>query len=212
MTNWKTDSPPWDKETCYRRYVEGDRISYHELAKLAGVPYRTLSQWTTDDKKRGFSWLQKRKEWQENLRKKTSEKALEKASDKLSTQTAQVLSEHFKAVKQYRNLAQKTAKIQTFLLEKKIAEYEAAQGEEKILIAERVCNQLMTIAKDMSLWMGILSQAIAREREALDMSQRSVNIALKTVTSAGFEVTNVSEQAMKSYLEAEGYQIVPPER
>jgi hypothetical protein len=34
-----------------------------------------------------------------------------------------------------------------------------------------------------------------------------INLALKTVTAAGFEVKNVSEEAMKNFLEAQGYKV-----
>ncbi|MGL5064758.1 MAG: hypothetical protein ACRC62_32645 [Microcoleus sp.] len=210
MLHWTKKPKPWDKETCYRRYIEGDRISFEKLAKLAEVPYRTLAHWTREDKIAGKCWPDNRAAFQENLSIKTTEKTIEKASDLMSSQHAKILAEHCEAARQYRALAQATAKIQTFLVNGKIAKYQEATGSDKFLSAQAASTELMLIAKDMSLWMGVLDRAIGREREALDLAQHTVNTALKTVTTAGFEVTNVSEQAMRSYLEAEGYQVTPP--
>jgi hypothetical protein len=209
--DWRDAPTPWDKETCFRRYIEGDPIGYRALAKLAGRPFGALQLWTTQDKARGHAWPEERRKWHDNLRTKTTEKTLEKASEQIADKHAEILVDHFEAVKKYRNLALMNAEFQTILVNQKISLYQTAREEDKLDAAQQAAIALLSMSKEMSLWMGVLDRAIAREREALDVAQRSVNIALKTVSSAGFEVTNVSEKVMREYLEAEGYQIIAPE-
>lgn len=193
---------PWDKETCRRRYIEGDRITYDELAKVSGRSIKVIGQWAAEDKKRGYCWPETRKEWTEKLQTKTAEKTLEQ----LSTQRAQILVDHYNAAQQFSYLAQKMAETQLVVLQERIDEYESGD----VKAAQSILKELTAISKEASLWMGILDRAIGKEREALGLDQQNINIALKTVTSAGFEVTNVATETMRKYLEAEGYRVIPP--
>jgi phage terminase small subunit len=55
------------------------------------------------------------------------------------------------------------------------------------------------------------TDALGKIMQHLGM-MNDINLALKTVTAAGFEVKNVSEEAMKNFLEAQGYKVEKVEK
>lgn len=204
---WSKAEKPWDKETTRQRYVLGEKISYEELAIESGMSYQSIVIWASTDKKRGDSWPAARQNHIKKLRAKTAEKTLEETSTLLAKDYAQDLARHYRTSRMFCDLAEEAAKVHTILLAERTAEYEASEGEAKTKAINDASKLLLGIAKDVSLWMGIADRAIGREREALEMDAHSVNTALKTVTAAGFEVKNVTQEAMKAALEAEGFKV-----
>jgi hypothetical protein len=163
--------------------------------------------WAKEDKNLGKPWPEARRSYLENLATKVEEKSAERASELLADENMEVLREHLAAAREYRYLAQKTAELQTYVLKEKIGQFENADDANKMKEAIASSKALLAAAKDNSLWMGVLDRAIGREREALNLDQYDINAMLKAVTAAGFEVKNVSEEAMKAALEAEGYKV-----
>lgn len=205
--DWTKAKKPWSKEVCRHRYVYGAKIAYRELAMESGRSEKSIGQMAMEDGQKGQSWPDARREYIAKLRKETAEKTLEETSTLLAKDYAQDLARHYRTSRMFCDLAEEAAKVHTILLAEKTAEYEASEGQAKTKAVNEASKLLLGIAKDVSLWMGIADRAIGREREALELDAHSVNTALKTVTTAGFEVKNVSQEAMKAALEAEGYRV-----
>ena len=207
VQHWSKAEKPWSKEICRQRYVLGEKISYEALAIESGMSYQSIVIWASTDKKRGDSWPIARQNHIKKLRAKTEEKTLEKASDLMASQQAKVLAAHFEGATQFRSLAQKMANAQNVLLDNSLQEA-SKKGQKGVVEAAKVITEALTaISKEMSLWMGVWERAAEFEQNAVNIDQYNVNIALKTVTAAGFEVKNVSQEAMKAALEAEGFKV-----
>lgn len=207
VDHWSKAKKPWSREITRQRYVQDDKISYEKLAVEAGKSYQAIVNWASEDKKKGESWPDARKVYLSKLRAKTEEKTLEQVSSMMSSQQAQVLAAHFEGATEFRTLAQKVANAQNILLNNNLEEA-AIRGEKGVVDAARIISKaLIAISKDMSLWMGVWERAAQFEQNAVNVDQYNLNLALKTVTAAGFEVKNVTQEAMKAALEAEGFKV-----
>ena len=97
---WENWEKPWNSEQARRRYVEGAEITQRTLAKDAGVHRSTIAKWSTESTLDGkpMSWKDQRELFQTKVRAKT----LEKSSDRLAEDYAEVHSaqtkKHLKAL------------------------------------------------------------------------------------------------------------------
>lgn len=153
-TKWRK---PWKQSYCERRYVEGDRIGLRALAKASGVSQSSLERWCTAD-----GWVEKRGQFQGDLRAKTREKTLEARSDAIAQRQVEILQAHSDANAIYRKLAKNVAAIVHNLasVHRNDLSLSPAQREMKTL------KFLSDEARSISLWMGVLERAIAGERVA----------------------------------------------
>lgn len=98
---------PWDRETCRRRYVEGTAIGLRPLARLSGVTFASLTNWSSCDKldPEMRPWPVQRQQYQDALRTTTQQKSIELISDRYAEQNLAVLKEHIQLAENQRNLA-----------------------------------------------------------------------------------------------------------
>ena len=89
---------PWTKEAAENRYVQGDRISLVDLAKVSGLPLGNIRMWCDKEE-----WVNRRSEYQIHLRSRTHEKTIEKTSDRLSDEFSDIASTNYKAHKLFRD-------------------------------------------------------------------------------------------------------------
>ena len=89
---------PWTKEAAENRYVQGDRISLVDLAKVSGLPLGNIRMWCDKEE-----WVNRRSEYQIQLRSRTHEKTIEKTSDRLSDEFSEIASVNYKSHKLFRD-------------------------------------------------------------------------------------------------------------
>lgn len=207
VEHWSKAKKPWSKEICRQRYIQDDKISYRLLAEESGRTPQVIALMAAEDKKNGTPWPVARKQYLKKLMEKTEEKTLELVSSSIATRQAEVLAAHFEGATQFRSLAQKMANAQNILLDDNLEKAAGKGGKGAVEAAKIISEALVAVSKEMSLWMGVWERAAEFEQNAVNIDQYNVNIALKTVTAAGFEVKNVSQEAMKAALEAEGYRV-----
>lgn len=172
------ESTPWSRETCRRRYVEGDSIGLRPLAKLSGVPLATLSHWSKKDREDSEmrSWPEQRRQYQDEVKSKTLQKSAEAISDKYAEQNAKALEQHIDLCTRQRNLAG------IFLSAVSTKINEITQPEKVSKSAVEKADRLIAVFKDvggrvpMQVCANILGQAIGLERQSryLDLADPAI--------------------------------------
>jgi hypothetical protein len=97
---------PWSRETCRRRYVEGEAIGLRGLSKISGVAFNKLTEWSRKDKldPENRTWPKQREHYQVEIRSKSQQKSADAISDKYAEQNAKAIEQHIDLSSRYRDL------------------------------------------------------------------------------------------------------------
>ena len=145
--NWEELPKPWKREQCRQRYVEGDDdIGIRGLAKISGQPKGTLERWARDDSPR---WIVQRGQYRDRLKTEIQQKTIEKASERLSDDLADISVANYEAHKLARDYAHTIFKIKAKDLQRVI----------KLPDEERLVELKKHSASDMNYWSLILSRS-----------------------------------------------------
>lgn len=168
--SWDNWGKPWNQEQCEQRYVEGDRISLKELAKVSQAPIQTIRGWC-----RLTDWVGKRDRFQLDLKSKTQEKLIEKLSEKRSEEIAKLIKEHFKGYNNMRLIA---------------SIYFSNIGNK---IKNNSDYVLAINAQDCQKWASIFDKGVQGERQAMGMEYIDLNLAIMELEKAGYKVVESTE-------------------
>ncbi len=160
---WEDLPQPWTREQCRRRYVEGgDDISLAKLARVSGVPLKTLERWSSPSfgDKRLPSWKEMRVSFEGKLRVSVSEKVIEKTSEKISDETVQVIKENYEAHKLVRNYITKIIQLKARQLSNSL------KGKDESKLSSAEINE-MTREHNATI--------INQWSQALDRSTKAIN-------------------------------------
>ena len=143
--NWEELPKPWTKEQCRQRYVEGgDDIGIRGLANLAGLNKGTIEYWVRKEE-----WVRQRRQFRDRLKTETQQKAIEKTSERLSDELADISVANYEAHKLARDYAHTIFKIKAKDLQRVI----------KLPDEERLVELKKHSASDMNYWSLILSRS-----------------------------------------------------
>ncbi|MGL4620017.1 MAG: hypothetical protein ACRCZS_13300 [Chroococcidiopsis sp.] len=177
---WK--EKPWVLEQCRDRYVRGLTISIAALSVESGVVKRTLERWSKRE-----DWVEQRRQYQALMSASTDQKSIEKTSEKLSDEISLLATEHFKAHKSVRRLAEIYLNFTTTRIEQKL---ENVKSNPEYLEAE--LKSISPVV--LNFWSLILDRSVKGERVAIGMDYEDVNKAIATLTSLGYVITDPTAQ------------------
>jgi hypothetical protein len=173
--NWEELPKPWTKEQCRQRYVEsGDDIGIRGLANLSGLNKGTVERWVRNE-----DWVRQRRQYCDRLKASTQEKTIEKASERLSDELADISVANYKAHKLARDYAYAIFQIKAKHL-KKIQQL--PDGEQLGELKKHSGN-------DMNYWSLILARSTQEIAAATGLPYFvNANTAFKKLEMEGFVV------------------------
>jgi hypothetical protein len=150
----------WTREKCRLRYVQGQRIVLHTLAAESGVPIGTLKRWSSDEE---VTWLQQRRQYDENVRLLTHQKSIELVSDAIAQSNEAIITEHLELLATLREMVSVFFKA----VMSKIKEIE--EGTEPSVVNDRLLEFLISLGGrcPLTVYSNALHLAIQGERQAL---------------------------------------------
>jgi hypothetical protein len=191
---------PWDRETCRRRYVEGDAIGYRPLAKLSENPFDRISGWACGDTThpQKWSWAQQRQHYVNEVRTRSAEKSTEAISDKYAEQNVRAVEQHIELSEKMRKLANvyldaASTKINRFTNPEKVS----AETEAK---ADKIIGFFKDIGGRTSLQVcaNILGQAIGIERQSRHLDLADPAILEKAAARHGLSLVDLEAVEFQS--------------
>jgi hypothetical protein len=169
---------PWSRETCRRRYVEGEAIGLRGLSKLSGVSFGKLTEWSRKDKldPENRTWPKQREHYQVEIRSKSQQKSADAISDKYAEQNAKAIEQHIDLSSRYRDLTG------VFLSAISTKVNSVMQPEKVSNVAIQKADKLIDIFKDvggrvpLQVCANILGQTVGIERQAryLDLADPAI--------------------------------------
>jgi hypothetical protein len=150
----------WTKEKCRLRYVQGQRIGLHALAVESGVPIGTLKRWSSEE---DVTWLQQRRQYDENVRLLTHQKSVELISDAITLNNEAVIKEHLKILVTLREIV--SVYFRTLLAKVRAIE----EGTTPSVVNDQVLDFLGSHGGrcPLTVYSNALHLAIQGERQAL---------------------------------------------
>ena len=109
---WDNWTKPWSREQCKERYVRGDKISIRQIALASGRAKSSMERWRQDD-----NWEDDRRQYQVQLGTSVTEKAIEKTSERLSDEIADIAIANYQAHKMVRDYVVELIQIRVAALE-----------------------------------------------------------------------------------------------
>jgi hypothetical protein len=155
-------------------------LGYRLLSEQSGRDPSTLTAWSKSDPE--GTWQDQRQRYADELRTETDKKTIEKTSDQLSDQLSELATEHFKAHKSVRNLAQIYLNYMT----------QQCQRHEHPEAMEEFVKQLNPLT--INFWSLVLDRSIKGERVATGMQYEDVTAAYKYLTALGYEISDPSTE------------------
>ncbi len=175
---WKRWKKPWSIEQCRGHYVHYEgRIDYKILAEHSGVPVGTLKRWSTKDPDGG--WAVQRERHKTNLRPEIDRKVIEKTSEIIGNELAELAAEHFKLHKSARQVA-----ALYFNMKAKILSQAQFEGLDALVKEFEKTN-----SKDLNNFSLVLDRHTKGERIATGLEYEDINKAIAAVNRAGYEVS-----------------------
>ena len=173
---WDTWQLPWTEDQCRLRYVEGPKIGLRKLSEVSGVSKNTLGYWSSED-----NWVDRRGRFWDSLQTETQQKTIEKVSDALSDEHAKVLTQHYQAQSQARQLAA----VYFATLSKLIADLQKQGATAELMMRHLETNRAIAA----NTWSLILDRAVKGERVAMGIEfAQDLDAATKALQSAGYEI------------------------
>lgn len=109
---WDNWTKPWTREQCKERYVRGDKISIRQIALASGRAKSSMERWRQDD-----NWEDDRRQYQSQLGTSVTEKAIEKTSERLSDEIADIAIANYQSHKMVRDYVVELISIRVAALE-----------------------------------------------------------------------------------------------
>ena len=157
----------WSKEECRIRYVQGEKIGQRALSKQSGRAPTVIARWCKED-----NWVQQREQYVSRLRAETSQKTIEKTSDRLSDDLAKRNEDHVRGFEVIRAGAIQFNK--TLLTELQKSDRKLKLLDEKSMSFQRYATAYKL--------------AVEGERQALGMEYMDSNKAIAKVIKDGYDV------------------------
>lgn len=175
-TFWDDWQHPWTEDQCRQRYVEGPKITLAQLAKLSGRSKGQLGDWSS-----AAGWVNARERFANSVRIETQQKTIDKLSDALSDEHAKVLTQHYQAQSQARQLAA----IYFSTLTKLISREHQRGVDPEGLMRHLETNRAIAA----NTWSLILDRAIKGERVAMGIEfAQDLDAATRALQAAGYEI------------------------
>lgn len=172
------EQKPWSRETCRRRYVEGNALGLRGLSKLSGVSFAKLTEWSRKDKldSENRTWPKQREQYQGEIRSKTFQKSAESISDKYAQENTKAVEQHIELSARQRDLAgvflsAVSTKVNSITQPNKVSASSLKKADELINIFKDVGGRV-----PLQVCANILSQAIDIERRSrhLDLADPAI--------------------------------------
>jgi hypothetical protein len=169
---------PWSRETCRRRYVEGEAIGLRGLSKISGVAFNKLTEWSRKDKldPENRTWPKQREHYQVEIRSKSQQKSADAISDKYAEQNAKAIEQHIDLSSRYRDLtgvflSALSTKINKVTQPDKVSEQALRKANAIIAIFHDVGGKV-----PLQVCASILGQTVGIERQAryLDLADPAI--------------------------------------
>lgn len=171
MSNfWGRWKKPWSKEQCKRRYVQGPTITLRQLAVDSGRNKRTLERWSVEG-----SWDRECRQHVGKLSVATEQKFVEKVSESLSNDLAQIAIYHFHSHRIFHEIA--IAIGQDWL--------------DKIRANPATINSVKP--SEINFVSLVLDRAIAGERVAAALHYEDLNKAMQALQRHGYLVIDPTQ-------------------
>jgi hypothetical protein len=168
----------WAREECRAKYLSDPSLSLRKLAEMSGWNRGRLSRWSEEDP--DGTWADQRSRHQARLRSEIDRKIIDKASKIVSDDLTCLAEDHYKSHK----LAKEIAIVVLQTIARKLA---IAQQYGDITTVVGSLN-----AVEINHWSNIIDRHIKGERQAKGMDYLDINVAIDTVTKAGYEVIDIA--------------------
>jgi hypothetical protein len=184
---------PWSRETCRRRYVEGEAIGLRPLAELSGNPFNRLGSWACKDTThpQKWSWAQQRQQYTNEIRTKSIQKSTDAISDKYAEQNTKAIEQHIDLAAKMRGLADvylsaASTKINRITNPEKVSPETEAKADKIISFFKDIGGRtsLQTCAN-------ILGQAIGIERQSRHLDLADPAILEKAAARHGLSLVDL---------------------
>jgi Lon protease-like protein len=165
------------------RYVQGDRLGTRELAKVSGRSRSSIQRWMKED-----SWIEKKSQFETEVKPLAQQKTIEKMVEKLSDQLSEIAIANYSALRLQRDYA--TMRFQ--IIAKDAQRILKLPPEEQLAAAEThtTNHTIDTLSK-------ILARAIAGINETVGLKYHvDINAAIDKAVREGYLVIDPSEENM----------------
>lgn len=200
----------WTKHECRTRYIYGEdpqspdgygaEITLRQLVEISGRSLAGVGKWSSDE-----NWFNLRKQELNKIRTKTSEKLIEKVSDRASDKMAKLNEEYLATWDEVHQLNRDAIAMIT-----KLVNTIDDEGNSNLSPGDKLKLKFFT-SKNISLAIqracGNINTAMLAQRKITGADYEFIDKAIDFITNKGFDVSDPSEVQMIEYLEQQGYEV-----